>query len=82
MQILVAVLLCWLALTVLFILLCRMAAQGDDAPIPSLRESEPEGIEDLVIWEALARPTLRDTRPAVAARSASQAQDAMLTARS
>jgi hypothetical protein len=82
MAILLAILLCWLALTVLFTLLCRMAAQGDDAPMPSLHESEPGGIEELLIWEALARPTLRDTRPTVAARSASPAQDAVLSARS
>jgi hypothetical protein len=82
MSILVVILPCWVALMVLFTLLCRMAALGDDAPAPSPHEGEPDGIEELVIWEALAHPTLRDARPPIAhARSASQAQDAVLTAR-
>jgi hypothetical protein len=81
MLILVTVALCWLALTALVALLCRMAAQGDDAPASGLRESAPGGIEELLIWEALARPTLRDTRPATAARTACERPDAALSAR-
>ena len=81
MSILVAIALGWLATTALVALLCRMAARGDRAPAPSLPEDDRLALEELLIWEGLSQPTLRDTRPGAVAGAARKPEQVSLAGR-
>jgi hypothetical protein len=56
----------WLAVFVLCVAICRMAALGDARPAPRAPRSSPHPdivIDRLVVWEELSEVALPDTMP-------------------
>jgi hypothetical protein len=59
----------WLSLIAICWAVCGMAQRGDAEPRPQSRVDQSDASSDaeLVVWEELLEPTVRDTRRASAA---------------